>query len=88
MIPFKLQQPVKTSDGRIGRILFYTDYTRANGDHKPASAVVLFVNKWSLKYPISDLTPIRLDEYDEAVKADKNAVQAILSNLPVTERHI
>jgi hypothetical protein len=88
MIPFKIQQPVKTSDGRIGRILFYTDYTRANGDHEPASAVVLFVNKWSAKYPFSALTPISQDEYDEAVKADRKAVQASLSNLAVTERDV
>jgi hypothetical protein len=88
MIPFRIDQPVKTSDGRIGRVLFYTDYKRANGDHEPASAVVLFVNKWSAKFQFSDLTPIGQDEYDEAVKADKKAVQAILSNLTVTERHI
>jgi len=88
MIPLKIEQPVKTSDGRIGRILFYTDYKRANGDHEPASAVVLFVNKWSAKYTISDLTPISPDEYDEAVKADKKAVQAILSNFAVIERHV
>jgi hypothetical protein len=84
MIPFKIEQPVKTSDGRIGRILFYTDYTRANGDHEPTSAVVLFVNKWSAKYQFSALTAISLDEYDEAVKVDKKAVQAILYNLAVT----
>ena len=84
MIPFKIQQPVRASDGRIGRILFYTDCHESN----PASAVVLFANKWSNKYPISDLTPISPDEYDEAVKADKKAVQAILSNFAVIERHV
>jgi len=84
MIPFKLQQPVKAYDGRIGRILFYMDFHESN----PASAIVLFANKWSNKYPISDLTPISLDEYDEAVKSERKSVQTILSDLAVTEHHV
>lgn len=88
MIPFKINQTVKTSDGRIGRILFYTDYKVVKGDHElePTTAVVLFVNKWSAKFPFSDLTAISRDEYDEAVKAEKQAVEAIIQHLAVTER--
>lgn len=73
MIPFKISQPVKVPDGRVGRILFYTDYKIADGDHEvePTNAVVLFVNKWSCKYLFSALTPISRDEYDEAVKCEK-----------------
>jgi hypothetical protein len=93
MIPFKINQPVKTNDGRIGRILFYTDYKIAKGDHEPdpTSAVVLFVNKWSSKYPFVDedkkptLEVISRDEYDEAVKAEKKAVQEIMANLVAVE---
>jgi hypothetical protein len=88
MIPFKINQTVKTHDGRIGRILFYTDYKVSNEDYEPSptSAVVLFVNKWSEKYPFSKLMPISRDEYDEAVKADKKAVEDIFQHLVVTER--
>jgi len=88
MIPFKINQTVKTSDGRSGRVLFYTDYKVAKGDHEtePTSAIVLFVNKWSAKFLFSELTPISRDEYDETVKVEKQAVTAILHDLAVTER--
>ena len=87
MIPFKINQTVKTNDGHVGRILFYTDYKIAKGDHEsePTSAVVIFVTKWSCKYPFSALTPISQNEYDEAVKADKKVVEAIFQNVAVTE---
>jgi hypothetical protein len=70
MIPFKINQPVRTNDGRVGRILFYTDYKVAQGEFEPEpkSAVVLFVNKWSNKYTFSALTAISRDEYDKAVQ--------------------
>lgn len=86
MIPFKINQPVKTPVGRIGRILFYTDYKISQGDHEvePTSAIILFINRCASKYPFCALTSISRDEYNEAVKADK-AVQAILQNLAVSE---
>ena len=81
MIPFKINQTVKTNDGHVGRILFYTDYHES----EPTSVVVIFVTKWACKYPFSALTPISLNEYDEAVKADKKVVEAIFQNVAVTE---
>ncbi len=78
----KINQAVRTNDGRIGRILFYTDY-QTNPDlpaTEPKSAVVLFVNNWSNKYPWSALTAISQDEYDQALQTEKKAVRGILEN--------
>jgi len=84
MTTFKINQPVKANDGNIGRVLFYTDY-KAHGDKsEPSSAVILFVNNWSNKYPFTALKAISHDEYDQAVKADKKAVRDILTN-PVAQ---
>ena len=76
MIPFKISQTVKTNDGRVGRVLFYTEL---------GNIVVLFPNKWAETFPLSKLTAIIRDEYDEAVKAKKEAAEAILQHLVVTE---